>query len=75
MITITLKDKSIKRFNMPTFKREREFRGAWYAMYADPGYSGKSFKINTKDGVIMIKISDIVECNVDESIFCEGAVH
>jgi len=66
MITIKLKDETIKKFNMPSFEREKSFKNAWYSIHGDEKYDNKSFKIQTETETLNYKINDIIECDFEE---------
>lgn len=70
MIKLELNDKTILRFNLKTYKREKALRSAWYSMHDTPKYSGNVLKMVTDRGEThSYKVSEIASCEFIEKKF------
>jgi len=70
MIRLTLKDKTILRFNLKSFEREKSMHDAWYSMADMPRYHKKVLKFHTDQGHdYSYRIEEIESCDFLKKMF------
>lgn len=74
MITLTLSNGDIIKFNLNDFDREKSLRNAWVSMRDTEQYAEKKIKVTTDKGTALYKIGDIKNCVFDESRLVQGSV-
>ena len=70
MITITLTDETVHKFNLKNFEREFAMHTAWYAMSDSPKFAMKQIKVTTDRGVdLVFKVGEIRSCAVEDRTY------
>ena len=71
MITLTLNNDEIRKFNLKSHSDEKRMFAAWRALH---GETKKKFKIIIGGKEEFININDIDNCEYDDSILVRGTV-